>query len=330
MMRRFLCSLPVVLLATCGHPTEHTTWIEGATMGTTYCVQVVTMPPALDARTLHARVDSVLREIEGKMSTYDKGSELSRFNASEETEWFDVSPDTLTVIEEALRISRLSGGGFDVTVGPLVELWGFGPGGEPRRPPPGAIAATLGAVGFQRLETRGSPPSIRKKLPALRLDLSAIAKGFAVDEVARLLHAEGARDFLVEIGGELRASGRNRDGEPWRIAVERTQTPGPLELVDCAVATSGDYLDYFLEDGRRYAHVIDPRTGQPVSTGVASATVVSTSAMEADAFATTLMVLPADEGLRLAEREGLTARILVRVAGGFVERTTPPLPERMP
>jgi len=333
--RGFACSLLLAGCAACGRPASELTRLEGATMGTTYSVQIVDLPGASSRGDLHARVHGALRAIERRMSTYDQGSELSRFNASDSTEWFPVSPDTLEVVAEALRVSRLSGGAFDVTVGSLVALWGFGPGGTRRRPPPEAIAAALGEVGFERLETRASPPAIRKRVSGVSVDLSAIAKGFAVDEVARLLVAAGARDFLVEVGGELRASGRNPRGEPWRVAVERpppAQRAAPclLHLLDAAVASSGDYRNAFEEQGVRYTHVIDPRTGRPVSTGVASATVLAASAMEADAFATALMVLAPAEGLRLAERQGLAARILVRTDGGFVEHSTPRFPERAP
>lgn len=323
--------LLLATLAGCGRPGERLTTLEGATMGTTYSVQVVDLPATLASAELHSRVDETLRAIEERMSTYDPDSELSRFNASDSTDWFPVSGETLAVIEEALRVSHLSAGAFDVTVGPLVELWGFGPGGERARPAPAAIEATLASVGFRRLETRPSPPSIRKRVPGLRVDLSAIAKGFAVDEIARLLLAAGVRAFLIEVGGELRAGGHGPSGAPWRIAVERPQPAARapacvLQLEDGAVASSGDYRKAFEQDGVRYAHVLDPRSGRPVSTGVALATVLSASAAEADAFATALMVLPPDEGLRLAERQGLAARLLVRDDGGFSERHTPRFP----
>ena len=265
------------------------------------------------------------------MSTWDPGSELSRFNASASTGWFAVSADTLAVVEEGLRVARVTGGAFDVTVGPLVELWGFGPDGVRARPSDEALAAARVAVGSAGIEARTDPPAIRKRDPRARLDVSAIAKGFAVDAIAVLLAEEGARGFLVEVGGEVRAAGRKAEGEPWRVAVERPPPvagapPRVLELVDRAVATSGDYRAVFEEDGTRYPHVIDPRTGLPVTTGVASATVLAATAMEADAFATALMVLPPADGLRLAEREGLAARLLVRAGGGFVERTTADFP----
>ena len=335
MMRRHACALLLGLCAACERPGPRMTRFEGATMGTTYDVQVVDAPAALDPSGLHAQVHGVLSTIEGRMSTYDPESEVSRFNASDSTDWFDVSEDTLWVIEEAHRISRLTGGTFDVTVGPLVELWGFGarPGNGP--PAPELIATVLEDVGFDLLETRASPPAIRKRVAKLRIDLSAIAKGFAVDEVARVLEAQGLRRFLVEVGGELRARGSNLAGQPWLIAVEQPQhgqraAACHLHLVDRAVASSGDYRKVLDVAGVRTTHVIDPRTGQPVSTGVSSATVLSPSAIEADAFATALMVLPPETGLRLAEQQGLAARLLVREGAAYVERMTPCFPELTP
>jgi len=327
--------VPLLLAAaSCGAAEERLTRLAGATMGTTWAVQVVDLPPALDRGRLEADVAAVLRGIEARMSTWDAASELSRFNAADSTDWFAVSADTRAVVAEALRVSRVTGGAFDVTVGPLVELWGFGPGGREgprRRPEPEAVQAALERVGWRWLETRADPPALRKRRPGLRVDLSAIAKGFAVDAVADRLASAGPTDFLVEVGGELRARGRNLDGTPWRLAVERPRSAEPappclLELADGAVATSGDYRNAFEQDGVRYAHVIDPRTGRPAESRVAAATVVAPTAMEADAFATALLVLPPDEGLRLAEREGLAARLLVRDDAGWVEHRTPRFP----
>lgn len=334
-MKHSACVPLLVALVACGRAAPRLTLLEGAAMGTTFCVQVVDLPAALDARALRARVDEVLAGIDRTMSTWDPASELSRFNASDSLDWFEVSSGTLTVVAEAQRIGRLTGGAFDVTIGPLVELWGFGPP-EPRgRPTPEALAGVRGAVGFEKLELRATPPALRKRDPALRVDLSAIAKGFAVDEVVRLLEAQGACDFLVEVGGELGARGRNPAGAPWHVAVEHPPpaqgvAPCRVALVDCAVATSGDYARFFEQDGVRYTHVIDPRSGLPVQTGVASATVLSASAMEADALATALMVLSPDEGLRLAAREALAVRLLVRVEGGFDERRSLSFPAREP
>jgi thiamine biosynthesis lipoprotein len=242
-----------------------------------------------------------------------------------------VSSDLNVVLDRSLRISRETGGAFDVTVGPLVDLWGFGPGGERRRPATAAIDAALARVGSGALETRAAPPAIRRRAPGLRIDLSAVAKGYAVDRVAALVDGVGADGFLVDVGGELRAGGTNPDGGPWRVAVERPRAaelapPCVLELEDAAVATSGDAHAFFEEDGTRYSHVVDPRTGRPVANDVAAVTVVAGSAMEADALATALMVLGPDEGARLAEREGLAARFLVRAGGGFAEHRTSRFP----
>jgi len=333
MMWRRMSTLFLLACPACEQHARHVTRIEGSTMGTTYSLQIIDMPATHDESELHAAVDGALRAVEGKMSTYDPESELSRFNASHSTTWFEVSADTVNVVEEALRISRLTGGAFDVSVAPLVDLWGFGPHGQRRRPAPAAIATALDSVGYERLETRPEPPSIRKGSAGMRVDLSAIAKGFAVDQVARLLDDRGARDYLIEVGGELRASGLNLAGLPWRIAVDQPRGPQSmapclLDLVDRAVASSGDYRNAFEEEGVRHAHVIDPRSGHPTSAGVACATVLSSTTMEADAFATALMVLDPDDGLRLAEQAGLDARLLVRLGESLVERSTPGFPGR--
>ena len=339
--RAALLAIAALTGSTCGPPAGRLTLVEGVSMGTTYSVQVVGGPRALDARALRRQLDALLLSIERRMSTYDPLSELSRFNADRTCDWWPVSADTVTVIDEARRVHGLTGGAFDVTVGPLVEAWGFGPGAtrarqgpERVRPGPEELALALARVGLPRLASRASPPALRKRVSDLQVDLSAIAKGFAVDELARLLDARGARDYLVELGGELRARGRNPAGEPWSVAVEQP-TPGGgalpcvLRLTDGAVATSGDYRQGFEQDGVRYAHVIDPRTGEPAATGIASVTVLARTAMEADAFATALMLLPVDEGLALATREGLAARLLVRSGDGFVEHGTPRFPARV-
>lgn len=340
-MRRPVASTLALVLAAaaCGRPAPDALRLEGATMGTTWGVDVPAPPAGLDAARLRTAVEDALAGIERAMSTYDPASEVSRFNASAGDAWFPVSAATHTVIAAAQDASARTGGAFDVTVGPLVEVWGFGPGadggGRGRRPSAAELEAARAIVGAGRLELRAPPAAIRKRDPGVRLDLSGIAKGFAVDEVAAVLEEAGVRRYLVEIGGELRARGTNAAGRPWLVAVERPATalgapPCFLELVDGAVATSGDYRRGFVDGGTRYSHVLDPRTGEPVRTGVVSATVVAPTAMEADALATALMVLPPREGLSLTEREGLAARLLVREGEALVERRSAGFPEGRP
>lgn len=301
---------------------------EGATMGTRYSVQIARFPAKIDGDGLAADLNAILEGINGAMSTYDPESELSRFNRNPSTDWIPVSADTVAVMEQALAISRLSGGAFDVTVGPVVNLWGFGPGKDRGAVPESSrIAAALADVGYGHLQVRRSPPAVRKHRPELYVDLSAIAKGFAVDRLAEHLDGQGIEHYLVEVGGELRARGRNTTEQPWRVAIEH---PAAAErtvhtiigLENQAAATSGDYRNFFEVDGRRYSHTIDPRTGRPVSHRLGSVTVVAASAMVADGIATALMVLGPDEGHRLATEQELAALFLVKRDSGIVALPT--------
>lgn len=303
--------------------------LGGATMGTTYVVRVVALPAGVSRQAVAAEIDAILERIDGRMSTYRPDSELARFNAWRKTGWVEVSTELLTVVEAALATSRLTGGAFDVTVAPLVDLWGFGSTVRPPAVPPHeAIAAALARVGYRRVHTRRAPPALRKDRPDMALDLSAIAVGYAVDRVAAHLEAIGAAGFMVEIGGEVRTRGRSPEGTWWRIGIEKpVATGGAIQAVvhleDGALATSGDYRNVFELGGRRYAHTIDPRTGWPVDHGLASVSVVGASAMRADALATGLMVLGPHAGRRLAERERVAALFVVRTASGFREAATP-------
>lgn len=290
---------------------------SGSTMGTTYTVKAVQVPESIDSAALQTQVEDILAEVNGQMSTYDANSELSRFNQSETTDWVTVSPELAQVVQQALRISRLSRGAFDVTVGPLVNLWGFGPEmSADELPAKAALEAALARVGYQRLHARLTPPALKKDGADIYVDLSAIAKGYGVDRLAEYLEAQGIDHYLVEIGGELRGKGLNPAGVPWRVAIEKPD-PGQravqrvIEISDQAIATSGDYRNFFEKDGQRYSHAIDPETGQPVRHELASVTVVNPSALEADAWATALLVLGPQQGAQLAEEQNLAAFLLV-------------------
>lgn len=301
----------------------------GATMGTTYSVKAVGLTENDGGAEIKVGVAQVLETVNRRMSTYDENSEVSRLNNHGSGTWMNVSNDLLSVMEEALRISKLSRGAFDVTVGPLVNLWGFGPsGGRERAPEEEAIRQALGSVGYQRIRVRSSPPGIMKESPNIYVDVSAIAKGYAVDRVADYLETQGIHRYLVEVGGELRAKGRNARGVPWRIAIEKPVTGHRtihtvVEIAGNAVATSGDYRNYFEENGKRFSHTIDPRTGRPVGHKLASVTVIHPSAMRADALATALMVLGPEEGYALAEREQLAALFLIKGPGDFLADPSP-------
>lgn len=293
-------------------------------MGTTFRVTVVGAPSYRVDEALADRVTRALDEVEQSMSTYVVSSEVSRFNATRSTKWFPVSAMVCTAVADALSISELTDGAFDITVGPVVDLWGFGPEGSRTAPPDESmIAAAKRRVGYARLSTDCSRPALRKSVADVHIDLSAYAKGYAVDRVAELLDAEGLADYMVEIGGELRIRGKNASGGPWRIAIESpTGTGGPVRIVELsntAMATSGDYRNYFEFDDRRYSHTIDPRVGAPVSHDLAAVTVVDDRASFADAMATALLVLGPEQGMRLAERRGLAVYFQRRARDGVVE-----------
>lgn len=314
----------------CGRetPEDRLTEFIGVTMGTTYSVKITDLPHGIDVDAMHAEINRILKSVNDQMSTYQAGSELSRFNASTSTGWVTLSTDTLAVLDEALRVSRLCDGAFDVTVGPLVNLWGFGPPARPALPPSdGQIRDALERVGFMNIQTRTSPSAARKNRPDMYIDLSAIAKGYGLDKVAEHLDHCNIGHYLVEIGGELWGRGHNPRGEPWKIAIEKPVVGQKaihrvVRLQDGVLATSGDYRNYFEKDGQRYSHIIHPRTGKPITHNLASVTIIGQSTMSADALATALMVLGLDAGFRLARRENLAAFFVVKDGTRFVEIST--------
>jgi len=327
-----------VLLSACGGPAPGPgkTRFGAPTMGTVYDVSLV--DDAIDdvglAR-LRSGMEDILAQVVAEMSNWEADSALSRFNASADTGWQNAPRDLVAVLDEALAVSRWSAGAFDATVGPLVDLWGFGPTGDRRAPPAATrLAAVSRDTGYQRLHAKAASSMIRKEVSALRLDLSAIAKGFAADRMGAYLDEQGVRNYLIDIGGELRAGGRNDDERAWRVAIERPQ-PGErsiqrvVELSDRAIATSGDYRNFFEAGGRRYSHTIDPRTGRPVDQPLASVTVVHERTMTADAMATALLVLGAGQGFELARESGVAAHFMSRGEAGLVERSTPAMQDYM-
>jgi thiamine biosynthesis lipoprotein len=281
-------------------------------------VQVPRPPAGLDDAALYERISAELASVNERMSTYQADSELSRFNVAETTDWFPVSAELVRLTDTALAVSTLTNGAFDVTVGPLVNLWGFGPEVKADQLPSQAeIDAARARVGWDLLHTRVEPPALRKDRTDLYVDLSAIAKGYGVDRMAAVLEDVGITDYLVEIGGELRGRGRNAEGEPWRIAIERPDAGRRavlrvVALTDRAMATSGDYRNFFELNGKRYSHTIDPATGRPVDHQLASVTVLAERCAEADAWATALLVLGPARGMTVANERGLIALFVER------------------
>jgi thiamine biosynthesis lipoprotein len=301
--------------------------LTGTTMATTYSIKVVGPRCGPGERAALERIVAAeLVRVDTVMSRYRAGSELDRLNRSRSTAAQPIPEDLAEILGLARSISVISGGAYDVTVGPLVRLWGFDDRSRLAvAPAPEELAAARERVGFERLEIDPSGPTARKLHPGLDVDLSSIAKGWGVDRVALALEAAGHLDHLVEIGGEVRAAGRNHLGEPWRIGVEkpladRREVFEVVPLSGMSMATSGDYRNFYLLEGRRVSHTIDPRTGRPVEHGLASVTVLDPCCARADGLATALTVLGPVEGPALAGREGLAALFLIRRADGSFER----------
>ncbi len=318
----------LALLAACGSPRDAQVVFSGPIMGTQYQVKVLDNG-RVDAAALQARVETRLDAINASMSTWLPDSELSRLNAAPAGAPVTASDDLFAVLQGARRIHADSGGAFDVTVGPLVNLWGFGPGngtGDGARAVPAAdaLAAARDAVGMQRITLDTAAQTVTRAHPESYIDLSAIAKGYAVDEVARLVGAHEPAGYLVEIGGEVKVHGVNAEGGPWRIGIEKP-LPGQrsvaraLALSDTGLATSGDYRNFFELDGVRYSHTIDPRSGAPVRHELASVSVLHESTMLADAIATAMMVLGPAAGMETADRRGWAVLMLLPDGDGFRE-----------
>jgi len=317
------------LIAACSDSGLSPTYeLAGDTMGTTFNITVVAPPAEVDLDDLQASIEGRLEFIEAIASTYRSESELSRFNANPSTDWIGATREFCEMIAAALKMSSITGGAFDITVGPLVNLWGFGPPNrENELPTDVEIAAMLENVGYEMLETDCDSAVLRKSSAAIYVDLSGWAKGHAVDQIATLLDEQQLDDYLVEIGGELRVRGHNPEQQKFRVAVEKPiqnseMTYTVMQLSDVSVATSGDYRNFFEEDGHRYSHSIDPRTGYPVNHELTGVTVVGRSAAFADAMATALLVLGPEDGPALAEKLDVAAYFLIRTEDGIEELST--------
>ncbi len=306
------------LLAGCADPGYQS--VSGSTMGTYYRFQA-DCPVRLQA----AEFDARLREFNAVFSTYDPESELSQVNLADNRQWRVVSAGLMRVLQVAAELARESGGAFDPTVGALVNLWGFGPEAGVLAPDAQVLAAARAQTGFDAVELDPGLPALRNAVPRT-LDLSALAKGRAVDELAATLVDLGCAAALVDIGGEIRVFGESPSGRPWRLAIEQpgqmreSSAPLPvLALTSGAVATSGDYRNYRELDGKRVSHLIDPRTARPISHGLASVTVWHPEAMWADGYATTISVLGPEAGQALAKRAKLAVAMLIRTTDGRFE-----------
>ena len=320
-LMRFIGCLAVCLLTP---GCDQTRLMTGATMGTIYHIKVITSD---QVEALQREVDTELARINQMMSTYIADSDLSLFNESTIGESYPVPAELISLLGRSAEISDSTGGAFDVTVGPLVSLWGFGAEGQLQVPHEQQVERALSQVGMQHLKI--SERSLTRSVE-LYVDLSAIAKGYAVDRISELLAKKGFPRHMVEIGGELKGLGNNDRGSPWLIAIERPELLErsifrTLPVRDLGLATSGDYRNYREVAGKRYSHLIDPRLGRPISHALASVTVLHESTATADALATALNVMSPEKGMAYAIEQSLAVLFIIKDGDGFVERRSPAL-----
>jgi len=326
------CIVAAILLSACAH--RQPLQIDGFTMGSQYHITVIDIPHGVDRAALEKAIRDQLDSLYHTVSTFLPDSELSRLNKAPSGQWIDISPTLYQLLSQSLQLSQLTQGCFDITVGALVNLWGFGPTFTDNQIPDAALVAQARLqIGFQDIELRMAPYAV-KKHKAPQLDLSAIDQGFAADQIADYLNGVGIHDYLIDIAGEFKASGNGPRGSGWRVGIEQplaaTQTRSMLQvegqarnaidevllLQQAALATSGGYRNFFEKNGNRYSHTIDPATGNPVVHALVAVTVIHSSATTADAIATALMVMGPERGRQFTQRHGIAARFVVQQEGG--------------
>lgn len=324
MKRLALFFLSFILFA-CQPSEKPVLQLSGSTMGTQYHISIVVDKAEIDAQALQAAIDHRLAEINQEMSTYIDDSEISRFNQYQKTDAFPVSKEFLSLVKMAKKAYQISDGAFEPSIYPIVYLWGFAKQINNKPPTENEIKQALQSVGLQHLSIQDSPPALSKDIATLSLDLSAIAKGYGVDVIADLLNQKGFKDYLVEIGGEVYASGHNHQSKAWNIAIEQPdynilaspQAIQGVKLSNQAIATSGDYRNYYEYQGQRYAHTMNPKTGKPAKNKLASVSVIHHSTAWADAMATTIMVLGVEKGLAFANKEKLAVFMIIHHGKGY-------------
>lgn len=298
---------------------------DGPTMGSTFSVKYVRSSGVADKQTLQQETSNILAELDRQLSTYRADSDIERFNALPAGRCEVMPPAVRLLVETGEQLSLQTDDAFDLTLEPLLNLWGFGPQGRVEQTPGEAqIAEVMQRVGHKHLRIEGEQLC---KSAAVEVDFNSIAAGYAVDRVAQRLQELGVSSYLVEITGELKAQGRKPDGSPWRIAIEAPRddqrvAQQVIELDGLAVSTSGDYRNYFERDGRRYSHTLDPHTGRPVEHKLASVTVLDGSALQADGLSTALMVLGPERGFEFARQHRIAALFVIREGQGFVTKST--------
>ncbi len=306
--------------------------LSGRTMGTTYHIKYIDDSLKLSPQEVQAQADKLLKQVNQEMSTFMPTSEISRFNQFREINTpFAISKDFAHVVETAIQLNKVTEGALDVTVGPLVNIWSFGPTKRvDKEPSAEQIAEKMQFVGVDKLKVfaKDGQYYLEKSVPELYVDLSSIAKGFGVDKVAQYLDQLGVKNYMVEIGGEIFAKGKNERGRAWEIGIEdplyngERQVQTIVGLANKGMATSGNYRNYFEENGKRFTHEIDPTTGYPVQHHLASITVIADNTMIADGLSTGLFVLGEEDALKVAEKEHIAVYLIIKDGDKFVVKTS--------
>jgi thiamine biosynthesis lipoprotein len=327
MKKKVLILFLIVLFGCAKHQKEGKEFsFAGTTMGTTYSVKIIDLKDEIHS-TFKIKIDSVLANVNNEMSTYIETSKLSKFNSFKDTTWFETTKELSAVLNKAIDIAKLTNKSFDITVGPLVNLWGFGPVKTHNKIPTNEdILNLLQDVGIDYLLVDVQNSKIRKLKPNLYCDLSAIAKGYGVDKLAEFFLSSDINNFMIEVGGEIRTSGKNKQEESWRIGISNVNNSDLQKIVglsNYSMATSGDYLNYFEKNGTRYSHTIDSRTGKPITHKLASVTVIHKNCSYADAFATAINVMGPEEGYNFALNKKLPIFMIIRKENSFIEKSTP-------
>jgi len=325
---RLAVIVSLCLLTACQKNPETT--LSGSIQGTTYHLKAVIRGMDVTQEALKADVEAVFRMVDEQLSNWREDSEISRFNRQQTTDWQTVSPAILYLVSVAREIHDRTGGCYDLTVKPLFELWGFARH-EQAIPSAEAIRQVLAHVGMDKLEVDPANRRMRKRDPHVEISLDSIAQGYTVDVLAQMLEDRGIHNYLAEIGGEMKVKGVKADGSSWRVAIEK---PTPMarevqrilelhEVAGMAVMTSGTYRNFFESGGKSYSHILDPRTGQPVTHNLLSTTVLHEDPTLADAWSTALLCVGEVEGARIAEQESLKALFIYREGNELKERMSP-------
>ncbi|QTF08761.1 FAD:protein FMN transferase ApbE [Brenneria izadpanahii] len=332
--RGLLLGFLLSLLAGCDNP-PHTDLrplltIEGKTMGTFYSVKI-SGEQKESKEQLQQEIDALLEQANNEISTYRNDSTLSKFNQYRGSDPQPISNGMADIILAAQRIGRATGGAMDITVGPLVNLWGFGPQKQPTQiPSQQQIDEARRKIGLKHLKLLSDEQGewIQKDLPDLYVDLSTLGEGYGADVLAQLMARKGITDYLVSVGGAISSRGVNAEGTPWRVAIQKptdqeNAMQAAVNLQGYTISTSGSYRNYFEQNGQRYSHVIDPSTGKPITHQLVSVTVIAPTALEADGWDTGLMVLGREKALQLAEQQGLAVYLITKTDKGFHAEMTP-------